>query len=267
VVTKTSVAVPAEVEALGDVFVTIAGHDSGCTSYGVVASDGTRRFVKVAFGSDRWQLERAIVFHDKVSAPHVLPMEDSLVLQDSAGRGTGLGVVYPFLDSTILNDPTLPGTQQHDEPGSALQRFIDEPTERILGVVDAIVDAHVAIAEQGFVAVDFYDGCVMYDFDSGDVQLVDLDLYTEGPYSLTADRQFGSTRFMAPEEFCRGAVIDQQTTVFTLGRAAMVLLGPDAHRRLGLELSDAVDRATQPRAADRWPDVAAFARAWRGGRT
>ncbi len=259
-------AVPPEVDALGEVFVTIAGHDSGCTSYGVAGPDGTRRFVKVAFGSDRWQLERAILFHDKVSAPHVLPMEDSLALQDSARRGPGVGVVYPFLDSTILNDATQPGAKHHDDPGSALQRFIDEPTERILGVIDAIVDAHLAIAEQGFVAVDFYDGCLMYDFDSGDVQLVDLDLYIEGPYTLTADRQFGSTRFMAPEEFCRGAVIDQQTTVFTLGRTAMVLLGPDAHRRLGLELSDAVDRATQPRAADRWPDVASFAAAWRAGR-
>lgn len=262
----TQFAVPAEVDALGEIFVTIAGHDSGCTSYGVSSSDGTRRFVKVAFGSDRWQLERAILFHAKVSAPHVLPMEDSLTLQESASRGPGVGVVYPFLDSTILNDPTAPDAQHHDDAGSSLQRFIEEPTERILRVMDAIVDAHVAIAEQGFVAVDFYDGCLMYNFDSGDVQLVDLDLYTEGPYTLTAERQFGSTRFMAPEEFCRGAVIDQQTTVFTLGRTAMVLLGPDAHRRLGLELSDAVDRATQPRAPDRWPDVASFAAAWRAGR-
>jgi hypothetical protein len=259
-------AVPAEVGAMGEVFVTIAGHDSGCTSYGVAASDGTRRFVKVAYGSDRWQLERAILFHARVSAPHVLPMETSLAVRDSDTRGPGVGVVYPFLDSTVLNDPTAPGACHHDDPGSALQRFIDEPTERILGVIDAIVDAHVAIAEQGFVAVDFYDGCLMYDFDTGDVRLVDLDLYTQGPYTLTDDRQFGSTRFMAPEEFCRGAVIDQQTTVFTLGRTAMVLLGPQAHRRLGLELSDAVDRATQPRASDRWPDVASFAAAWRAGR-
>ena len=122
----TELAVPAEVDALGDVFVTIAGHDSGCTSYGVTGSDGTRRFVKVAFGSDRWQLERAITFHAKVSAPHVLPMEDSLVLRESAKRGAGVGVVYPFLDSTILNDPTEPGAQHHDDPGSALQRFIEE---------------------------------------------------------------------------------------------------------------------------------------------
>jgi hypothetical protein len=265
-VVTTELAVPAEVDALGDVFVTIAGHDSGCTSYGVTAADGTRRFVKVAYGTDRWQLERAIRFHAKVSAPHVLPMEESLTLQGSDHHGPGVGVVYPFLDSTILNDPTASGAHDHDDPDSALQRFIAEPTERILGVIDAVVDAHTAIAEQGFVAVDFYDGCLMYDFDTGDVQLVDLDLYTEGPYTLTDDRQFGSTRFMAPEEFCRGAVIDQQTTVFTLGRTAMVLLGPQAHRRLGLELSDAVDLATQPRASDRWPDVASFATAWRAGR-
>lgn len=55
-------------------------------------------------------------------------------------------------------------------------------------------------------------------------RLCDLDSYRPGPNILDRDRQHGSTRFMAPEEFCRGAQIDERTTVFTLGRAAYVLL-------------------------------------------
>ena len=35
---------------------------------------------------------------------------------------------------------------------------------------------------------------------------------------------FGSSRFMAPEEFERGALIDERTNVFTMGRTAAVLL-------------------------------------------
>lgn len=35
---------------------------------------------------------------------------------------------------------------------------------------------------------------------------------------------FGSTRFMAPEEFVVGARIDQRTTVFTMGRTALQFL-------------------------------------------
>lgn len=50
--------------------------------------------------------------------------------------------------------------------------------------------------------------------------MIDLDTYSRGPVVNTMGRMFGSTRFMAPEEFARGAVIDQRTTVFTLGRLA-----------------------------------------------
>ena len=167
----------------------------------------------------------------------------------------------PPASRNVATAVDLTNRQTTRDQCSTLQRFIEEPTSRILDVIDGIIEAHESIAEQRFVAVDFYDGCLMYDFGSGAIHLVDLDLYTEGPYTLTAERQFGSTRFMAPEEFCRGAVIDQQTTVFTLGRAALVLLGPEAHRRLGLALSDAVDRACRPTAGDRWPDVASFAAA------
>jgi hypothetical protein len=56
------------------------------------------------------------------------------------------------------------------------------------------------------------------------IHLVDLDGYRP-PYTLDRERQFGSSRFMAPEEWQRGATIDERTTVYTLGRAAFVFLG------------------------------------------
>lgn len=74
-------------------------------------------------------------------------------------------------------------------------------------------------------AVDLYDGCVLYDFATHTVRLVDLDHYRAGPYVLETDRQLGSSSYMAPEEFRRGATIDERTMVFTLGRIALVYLG------------------------------------------
>lgn len=42
---------------------------------------------------------------------------------------------------------------------------------------------------------------------------------------------FGSTHFMAPEEFTLGASSDERTTVLNLGRTAFVFLGePGAFR-------------------------------------
>ena len=115
------------------------------------------------------------------------------------------------------------------------------------------------LAERGFVASDFYDGCIIYDFQTSRTYLCDLDEYREGPFVLDMDRAYGATRFMAPEEFQRGAVIDQVTNVFNLGRAATVLLGDgtesmDAWK--GTELMrKVVERATLPTerfATNRW---------------
>jgi len=82
-----------------------------------------------------------------------------------------------------------------------------------------------AVANAGFVAVDFYGGAIIYDFENQHVHLWRSRLVSAR--SLTgsiATGSNGSTRFMAPEEFRRGATIDERTTVFTLGRAACVFL-------------------------------------------
>ena len=78
---------------------------------------------------------------------------------------------------------------------------------------------------------------------------------------------FGSTRFMAPEEFERGATIDQRTTVFTLARTALIFLGdgtadPAAFRGSAAQL-DVLERACAPDPADRFGTVAGFRTAWR----
>jgi serine/threonine-protein kinase len=116
------------------------------------------------------------------------------------------------------------------------------------------------------VAVDFYDGCLIYDFARRTIRLCDLDSYRPGPYVLDRDRQYGSTRFMAPEEFAKGATVDERSTVFTLGRAAFVLLsrGPRGEQdrdlwRAGDALFQVATTATRP-GMSRTPAPAATSR-------
>ena len=77
---------------------------------------------------------------------------------------------------------------------------------------------------------------------------------------------FGSTRFMAPEEFGRGAVIDKRTTVFTLGRAISIFLGDgslDAPAFRGTDAEyAAMTGACRKDPAERFENVAALAEAW-----
>ncbi len=243
------------------VVLAIRGHDSGCTSYRV--RDGADDlFVKAAYGDDVAQLRGAMAFHAAVRHPVVVPLLHAVELPD------GLAVVYPWVAGEVLNDPYVPGGLPHAHPDSALSRLRRGPAEQVARVVSDVLDAHVAIEAAGWVAVDLYDGCLLHDAATGRTHLVDLDLYHHGPYVLDADRQAGSTRFMAPEEWQRGATIDTRTTVFTLGRTARVLLGESGSWRGGPAREAVVERATQPDPADRWPSVAAMAQAWHaaGGR-
>ena len=80
------------------------------------------------------------------------------------------------------------------------------------------------------------------------------------------ERLPGSRRFMAPEEFVHGAVIDTRTTVFTLGRAARLLLDAGDEERAWRGTPQQLRSSFAPRDADpedRFENVHHFAAAWR----
>ncbi|WP_063734171.1 hypothetical protein [Streptomyces virginiae] len=104
-----------------------------------------------------------------------------------------------------------------------MTRFRAQPLTQISIALDTLLNAHLAVEDAGYVAVE-YDGCMLYDFDQQRMMLCDLDEYRPGPFTLEADRLPGSSRYMAPEEFVRGSLIDIRTTVFNLGRALRLLL-------------------------------------------
>jgi serine/threonine-protein kinase len=118
------------------------------------------------------------------------------------------------------------------------------------------------------VAVDLYDGSLLYDFDGDELHLIDLDEYRPGPFVLREERLPGSTRFMAPEEWRRGALIDIRTTVYVLARTARLLLdagdGDDERAWRGTAAQLAVlERATRADPAERFAGVREFMTAWR----
>jgi serine/threonine protein kinase, bacterial len=175
----------------------------------------------------------------------------------------GPALVYESAPGELLNVPRA----RRRDPASAYQRFAHLPADRLLGVLDVLIDLHAALAAAGWVAVDLYDGCLIVDFGTASLKVVDLDSYRRGPSANDLGRMFGSTRFMAPEELQLGAVIDERTTVFTLGRLAWhfgTRLTERAEDFCGpAALASVVQGACRPVPADRHPGVAAFAeRGW-----
>jgi serine/threonine-protein kinase len=256
--------------AVGTIFARFDRQDSGNVSYGVAAG-GTRYFVKTAGRPDddtpflphpeRVDLLRNAArlgrsyshpalprFHGAIESPH------------------GPMLVYDWADGELLGVPR----DQRDDPASSFQRFRRLPVERVLACLDTIVDVHDLLGQAGEVAGDFYDGCLLYDFAAHRVSLIDLDGYRPGPHTNHMGRMFGSTRFMAPEEFRKGATIDQRTSVFTMGRTVLVLLSdgtpsPAAFRGPPA-LFDVAVRACQPLPDDRHGSLPDFCAAWRSAR-
>lgn len=93
-------------------------------------------------------------------------------------------------------------------------------------------------------AIDVYDGCLLYDFSRLALRLIDLDEYRPGPFVLEDDRLPGSRSYMAPEESRRGATIEERTTVFNLGRMIQHLLDTPAGWRGSAEQASIVSRST-----------------------
>lgn len=235
--------------------------DSGNLSYGVEV-DQARFFVKTTDPnadvlldhSSRVQLLRnasKIAARCQHSAlPRLLNVIES---------ATGPMLVYQWVEGELLR--SRPGRAD-----SAHERFRALDVEIIVRMLDRVVSLHTALSKDDYVAVDFYDGCLIYDFSAVQLYVVDLDNYEQGAFFNSMGRTFGSSRFMAPEEFEYGAKIDERTTLFSLGRMMAIFLSDGTLQRASFRGSTALHkvmvRACKPRPADRYASMVEFYAAW-----
>ena len=245
----------------GVIFKIFDQQDSGCVSYGVELN-AQRWFVKESSEPRTVEsLRRAIALHSLVQHTALPRLHNAFKTPKN-----GLALVYDWLPGEILYDVSdFPGQAGQRDPKSAHARFCALPVEKIIAALSAIYDLHRVLAVAGFIAVDFYDGCILYDFVTESTFIVDLDEYRPGPFLNPTDRLYGSSRFMAPEEFQLGARIDQITNVFTLGRTALVFLsdGDSSNWRGDIPAKTVIEKATQPERANRYSTVAEFVDAWK----
>ncbi|OYU68980.1 MAG: hypothetical protein CFE28_02625 [Alphaproteobacteria bacterium PA2] len=152
-------------------------------------------------------------------------------------------LVFPWVDAAPLRQS---------------QRMRSTPLEDVLHASKDVIDVHRAIEAAGFVSIDLYDGNLLYN---DRIHLIDVDEYRPSPFILDAPRTLGSTRFMAPEEFLRGARLDSRTMVFQLGRTLAVLLDPPAGNSLDRcpALGPIIGRATAHDPEARYQTVAELA--------
>jgi serine/threonine-protein kinase len=242
--------------------------DSGNISYGLRTADGQRYFVKTPGAADdapanlahaqRVELLRNAARIARIVDGHPAAPRLYQVIESPAGPM----LIYEWRDGELLHARR----EERDRPESAHQRFRRLSADQITAALDAVIDLHALLGARGYVAIDFYDGALIYDFEARRVTVCDMDHYHQSPFTNTMGRMLGSSRFMSPEEFQLGATIDQRTTVFTLGRMIAIFLGDGTLQRPSFRGSqpqfELMQWACQPRPGDRPRDIAEFATAW-----
>jgi serine/threonine-protein kinase len=107
----------------------------------------------------------------------------------------------------------------------------------------------------------------MYDFDTNTTTICDIDFYAKSPFTNEMGRMWGSSRFMSPEEYRKGDVIDEVTNVFTMGAVAFEILGDNHNRTIETwkaseRLFDVARKATSQAREDRYHSIHDFHIEW-----
>ena len=97
-------------------------------------------------------------------------------------------------------------------------KFKNISIEKRLNVTKKLFSFFETFVDCGYVAVDFYDSSIIYDFENDNVTFCDIDLFRKSPsINEIGKKYFGTKRLKAPEENELGATIDELTSEFTLG--------------------------------------------------
>jgi len=232
--------------------------DSGNVSYGARVGE-ERLFIKTAgLPGDRGAFlthdARVALLHNAVRLARSVFDPALPALRNVVESAEGPLLVYEWVDGELVGTSAA----RRSDPDSAFARFRSLDAHERAAALDAVFRLHVTLAERGWIASDFYDGSLLYDFVRRRIHVVDLDSYRDGPFTNDMGRMFGSDRFMAPEEYELGARIDECTTVFTMGRTIeqFVALGTPA-------ITSLITRACDHDPRRRFLTVAEFYDAWR----
>lgn len=149
--------------------------------------------------------------------------------------------------------------------------FMALPKEDKLRVFSDTMDFLAYVHSQNYVAVDFYDGSIMYDSKTKKTTICDIDFFRKKPSVNDMGRMWGSAIFMSPEEFQLNEPIDEITNVYTLGAMAFALFGKYECTfdkwSLGKEAFETAKKATSDKRIDRQQTITQFLHEWESAAT
>ena len=252
----------------GKVFKVYDDQDSGNICFGV--ADGENKyFVKFAGAPTERanisteeaisRMKSTVPIYQDLAHPALTRLISSGEIVDAESLCGGFAMIFEWTDAECMG-------RQYPQ---SREKFMQMPIDTKLRVFDDILDFHAYIAAKGYVAIDFYDGSLMYDFNLNKTVICDVEFYAKAPYTNKMGRMWGSSRFMSPEEFELGAAIDEITNVYAMGAMAFSLFGDEERRdrriedwKLSRKLYDVAKRAVSDERSERQQSIRQFIEEW-----
>ena len=243
----------------GKVFKVFDDQDSGNICFGV--SDGKRKlFIKFAGAmtaeydgapEDAVQRLRSVVpLYREIQSDYLIRF---LGTDEICG---GFAMIFEWAEGKCM-------ARMYPEEHRSIMAL---PVDRKMAVFSDVTRFLHDVNRQGYIAIDFYDGSIMYDEQTGKTTICDIDFFRKKPCVNDMGRMWGSERFLSPEEYTRGTVLDEVTNVFTLGKTGFALFADsdedagtfplDRHFYEVLKKAVSVDRN------ERYASIKEFAYSW-----
>jgi serine/threonine-protein kinase len=205
----------------GTVFSVIDKTGSGCISFGI-KKDNKKYFFKIAgaktIKAEISEEESIKLLKEAVVKYKDIKHENLIKVVDAFDYKEFYVVIYEYAEGECLFDHWNFDRYEKTKEITPVMKFKALPVEKKLNVVYKLFSFFESFIDAGYVAVDFYDSSIIYDFEKDDVTFCDIDLFRKMPtVNDLGTGYFGTKRLKAPEENEFGAEIDEQTSLFTLG--------------------------------------------------
>jgi serine/threonine-protein kinase len=259
-------------EEIGTVFNVFDENDSGNISFGV-SKDGKNYFVKYAGAKTKeymgevetaiHNLEYAIEVYENLQHRYVISLIKKIVLPH------GIAAIFEWVEGECLFAHwTFGKWDRYTSPNSPYVKYKKLSIEKRMESIKTIFEFMMSVESKNYVAVDFYDGSILYDFQTDTTKICDIDFFHKKPMvNDKGEDYWGSKRMKAPEEYELGALIDSDTNVFGIGRLILGLLGDENDYSIDKweakeYLYEIVIKATNPDRAKRFQTIEEFYDAW-----
>lgn len=252
---------------LGQIISVFDQNDSGNISFVVRQSDELL-FVKIAgyqTVNAKIDKEHAILNLKRAYGIYSEIVFDKLIAPIDFWEKEGhVGLVFPYVKGDCLLDHWNYDYYERNKLISPLNRFLGLSVEKKIKMVESLFEFYDIVSRAGYVATDFYEGSVLYDFLNDDYYFCDIDFFTPHNTRNENGEQWGPSRFLAPEEISVNGLLYEVTDVYHLGKfIAKIMCDCSNTWQLSKLKYDVVEKAIQKRQSQRYQSIKEFYQKWK----